>query len=60
MTDPEHYALAMGGGPAPGPAVPQEQPRPRAARTADEPGDDDSIRRVPYEPGPAALTRCGP
>ncbi|CAM3191019.1 hypothetical protein ACH4LN_16630 [Streptomyces albus] len=60
MTDPEHYALAMGGGPAPGPAVPQEQPRPRATRTADEPGDDDSTRRVPYEPGPAALTRCGP
>ncbi|NSC19875.1 hypothetical protein FM076_01070 [Streptomyces albus subsp. chlorinus] len=59
MTDPEHYALAMGGGPAPGPAVQQAERRPRGACAAGEP-DDDGDRVAPHGPGPVPLTHRGP
>ncbi|MGP3987179.1 hypothetical protein [Streptomyces sp. 3N207] len=40
MTDPEHYALAMRGEPAPGHSVPPAELRPGVARAAAAPDED--------------------
>ncbi|MGI5346992.1 hypothetical protein ACQEU8_02215 [Streptomyces sp. CA-250714] len=58
MTDPEHYALAMGGGPAPA-----SPPVPGVARAAAVPDTDEDAatppRSVPLG-APGSVTCCGP
>ncbi|MBO8203024.1 hypothetical protein JW613_32810 [Streptomyces smyrnaeus] len=60
MTDPEHYALATSGGPAPyGLSEPLEEHRPTVVHTASLPDGDADATAPPSAPHPYETVTLG-